>query len=162
MGKSSRRRRESAGGVVTRRERTLDRPAIFPDGPVLQGEIFPDAIIRHQEFMGPLPPPALLLDYDTILPGLGERIVRMAEVEGDHRRAIEKQLTDLSVWGLFGAAVICVIALVGGFVLLYAGKTLSGLAPILLALGGLIATFVVQRNSPPPADTTTGAQGSRD
>lgn len=161
MGKSSRRRRESAGVGVTRREGTLDRPVIFPDGSVLQGEIFPEAIIRHQEFMGPLPPPALLLDYDTILPGLGERIVRMAECEGDHRRAIENRLTDLSVWGLLGAAVICVIALVGGFVLLYAGKTLSGLAPILLALGGVIATFVVRGNAPPPADTTDGEPASR-
>lgn len=107
---------------------------------------------------GPLPPPALLLDYDTILPGLGERIVRMAECEGDHRRAIENRLTDLSVWGLLGAAVICVIALVGGFVLLYAGKTLSGLAPIPLALGGVIATFVVRGNAPPPADTTAGSR----
>lgn len=150
MGKGNRRRRE----LTPRDAGALDRPEVLPGGPVRQGEFFPEAIIHEASFEGPLPPPALLRDYDTALPGLGERIVRMAETEGDHRRVIERRLVGLSGWGLASGTLICLVALVGGFLLLSRGRNLSGLAPIILALGGVIATLVLQRSAPPPADTT--------
>jgi uncharacterized membrane protein len=132
---------------------TLDRPDASPDGLVRQGELFPQAIVRSARFAGPLPPPAILRDYEAVIPGLGERIVRMAEKEGDHRRAVETQLVNLSGWGLACATAICLVALIGGFFLLWQGKNLSGLAPIILALGAVITTLVLQRNAEPPADT---------
>jgi len=78
----------------------------------------------------------------------------MAEKEGDHRRDVEKTLVRISGWGLACATAICLVALLGGFLLLWEGKNLSGLAPIILALGGVITTLVLQRNSGPPADST--------
>lgn len=110
--------------------------------------------IRSTRFQGPLPPPAVLVDYDQALPGLGERIVRMAEKEGDHRRSIERSLLHLSGWGLASAFTLSIVALAGGFVLLWQGKTLGGLAPVVLALGGLITTFILNRDTAPPADVT--------
>jgi uncharacterized membrane protein len=41
-------------------------------------------------FSGPIPPPNILRDYNQAVPGLGDRIVTMAEKEGDHRRYLEK------------------------------------------------------------------------
>ena len=127
-----------------------------------QEELFPAAIVHHAtSFTGPLPRPETLREYDQVLPGLAERIVLMAEKEGDHRRSVEKSLVRISAWGLASATTICLIALIGGFALLWAGKTLSGLAPILLALAGLITTLVIQRNADSPADTTDDDEGQR-
>lgn len=51
-----------------------------------------DAIIqvveRQLSHSGPLPPPAQLRDYETVLPGLAERIVRLTEREQEHRHEI--------------------------------------------------------------------------
>lgn len=41
-------------------------------------------------FSGPIPPPELLGQYDGVLPGLADRIVSMAETEGQHRRSQER------------------------------------------------------------------------
>ena len=47
-------------------------------------------IIRASEssHSGPLPPPRQLREYEQALPGLAERIVRLAEAEQDHRHGI--------------------------------------------------------------------------
>jgi uncharacterized membrane protein len=52
-------------------------------------------IQQHQhvpDYAGPIPPPAMLKEYDSILPGLADRIMRMAEQEAEHRRNVEAQL----------------------------------------------------------------------
>lgn len=41
-------------------------------------------------YEGPLPHPQILRQYDDLLPGLANRIVKMVEEEGIHRRGIEK------------------------------------------------------------------------
>ncbi len=43
---------------------------------------------RHELFEGPLPPPDLLKQYEQTLPGIAERIVRMAEEEQAHRHTL--------------------------------------------------------------------------
>lgn len=46
---------------------------------------------RSTSFRGPLPPPDVLRGYNDILPGAADRIIRMAEREGDHRRLYEQR-----------------------------------------------------------------------
>lgn len=43
----------------------------------------------EQSFQGPIPPPAVLEGYERVVPGAAERILRMAEQEALHRRALE-------------------------------------------------------------------------
>ena len=47
--------------------------------------------ITQVAFTGPLPHPASLKEYDTVLPGLAERIVTMAEAEARHRHDMDKE-----------------------------------------------------------------------
>lgn len=47
---------------------------------------------QFSAFSGPLPPPDALAAYGDISPDLVDRIVKMAEAEGEHRRAAEKML----------------------------------------------------------------------
>ena len=51
-------------------------------------------LAQGASFSGPIPPPAILQEYNRITPGLAERIVSMAEKEALHRHEIEhKALT---------------------------------------------------------------------
>lgn len=68
---------------------------------------------------GPLPAPKALKEYEVILPGLAERIVKMAENQGTHRISLESsvvksQLTQSGRGQLLGFAIsiICLIATV--------------------------------------------------
>jgi hypothetical protein len=40
---------------------------------------------QHESYHGPIPPPALFRQFEEILPGVADRILRMAEKEQDHR-----------------------------------------------------------------------------
>jgi uncharacterized membrane protein len=50
--------------------------------------------IQHAEFSGPLPPAQMLAQYDDVQRGLAERIVVMAEMEGNARRANEAKIIE--------------------------------------------------------------------
>ncbi len=43
---------------------------------------------RTEIFLGPLPPPAILRQYDEIQPGFAERLLRLTEDEANHRRQV--------------------------------------------------------------------------
>lgn len=43
---------------------------------------------------GPLPPPAILADYNAIVPDAAERILAMAERQNEHRISMEAGLLD--------------------------------------------------------------------
>lgn len=66
----------------------------------------------RQEFQytGPIPPPAMLEQYNKIVPGAAERILRMAEDQSSHRRTLEKKAIDTdsrnSILGIMSALVI--------------------------------------------------------
>jgi len=62
-----------AGELVTQIEETAE-------------EIKEELAEVRATFVGPIPPPDILQGYDNILPGLADRIVSMAEAEGNHRR----------------------------------------------------------------------------
>ena len=148
-------RKGNAGSALAPRGgSSIDRLDTLPDDQVRQEEMFPAAIVRRQSFAGPLPPPALLQEYDQVVPGLAERIVVMAESEGDHRRRTEGRLVRLSEAGLLSGFLLAMLSIVGGLYLLWNGKTLEGLAPLVLAIAGIVTVLVLQRDTPPPADTT--------
>jgi len=46
---------------------------------------------------GPLPPPQVLKDYNSIVPNAADRIIKMAEKQEDHRIAIESIVVDSNV-----------------------------------------------------------------
>jgi uncharacterized membrane protein len=53
--------------------------------------------VQFQQISGPLPDPETLKHYDSIQPGFAERIVRMAEAEGEHRRSQEVKMIDSDI-----------------------------------------------------------------
>ncbi len=70
-------------------------------------EILPDEEKREEllttirasseSWIGPLPPPRLLEQYNKILPGLAERIVSLTEAQSKHRQHLEKTVVESQV-----------------------------------------------------------------
>jgi len=100
--------------------------------------------------VGPLPPPAMLADYEKAFPGTAERILRLTETEAEHRRAIDmgnltinKRLADGQVratyLGMIGTLLLGAGATAGGVFLIYNGKSIEGLTAML----GVVLPIIV-------------------
>lgn len=53
--------------------------------------------VTQQYHQGPLPPASVMRDYDQIVPGAAERILRMAESETVHRQQMESDVNSGNV-----------------------------------------------------------------
>lgn len=79
-----------------------------------------NAIVQQMEmfYSGPLPAPSAFGQYDKVLPGAAERILKMAEQEQNHRHEVDnKQLYMLSrdsLVGIIAGMGLGVCALVAG------------------------------------------------
>ena len=99
----------------------------------------------------PLPPPATLEDYERVLPGAAERILRLAELQAGHRRDVETTVIESDVRratrGQVLAFVLALSTILGGLVLIGLGRSVEGLASLLLAVTSMVAVFVVSRRA---------------
>lgn len=102
--------------------------------------------IRAQHFQGPIPPPDTLAKYEKIIPGAAERILAMAEKQGNHRRNLEAKVIDKDSGrasrGQIFAFIITITIIVGGFVMVWQGKSLEGMASIIGAITALVGVFI--------------------
>ena len=100
-------------------------------------------------FSGPLPPPHLLAEYNEIIPNGAERILAMAERQRSHREGLEADVVRGNVAaqtrGSYFAFILGLVALVGGMLLIYVGKSVSGLVAIISAVTGLGGVFVYNK-----------------
>ena len=72
---------------VSREDAGTDGPAaVPPERNTLRRRVETIAV----SWEAPLPPPALLEQYDQIVPGLASEIVKRAEVEGSHLRNLDE------------------------------------------------------------------------
>lgn len=53
--------------------------------------------VTHQSFEGPIPPPAILSQYDAVVPGAAERILRLAESQVEHRHHQEALVNQANI-----------------------------------------------------------------
>jgi len=88
--------------------------------------------------------------YNEVLDNGAERLFEWAKDESEHRRGLEKQMTDSEISvterGQLIAAVLVGIALVGGIGLVLAAKSVAlGTALIIVALASLAAAFLRRR-----------------
>ena len=99
-----------------------------------------------QQYSGPIPPPVMLEQYNKIVPGAAERILKMAEEQASHRRNLEKQaLSTDSRNSTFG--IVCALLISAGVLFLagYAIKLNQPIAASLISavgIGSLVGTFI--------------------
>jgi len=64
-----------------------------------QGEEAPknnkNSLVASAQWIGPLPPPGALDQYEKVIPGAAERILSMAEGEAEHQKYMEKSAMHL-------------------------------------------------------------------
>lgn len=99
------------------------------------------------EWSGPLPPPAALEHFDRIIPGGGDRILRMVEQEQSHRLAIEQMSTDANIkshWrGQWLGAAIGVTAILAAVINSYfGGPSLVGVALVGVPVLGVAQALI--------------------
>lgn len=87
-------------------------------------------ILQHSETSGPLPHPDLLRQYDQVVPGAAERIIRSFEKQGEHRQSMERDNLDANIkksfWGLAAGWTLAVLFLAGGVVCILTGHDWAG------------------------------------
>lgn len=112
------------------------------------------ALVQQMElesFSGPLPPPQVLQEYENILPGLADRIVRMTEIQSAHRQDLERYITRSDSRranaGLICAVLIAVMGLVGSYLLITGGYSFEGTGLGGATLVGLVVAFIYGTNS---------------
>lgn len=131
---------------MANREGTGSPPDLAPRPP---GTITRKTTAEFHQFAGPLPPPALLAEYDKVVPTAAERIIRMAEEQGAHRRSMEQQVIaheiTLARRGQISGFTLALIGLIGGFALLAAGKDGYGIAAVITSLATLAGVLVFGR-----------------
>jgi uncharacterized membrane protein len=97
-------------------------------------------------FSGPLPPPEVLEKYNTILPGAAERILRMAEIQSEHRQGLEKRVigSDIkrSFWGSIFAFIFGMSLIGLGAALLLMGRDISGFVSLGIAMAPIMTAFI--------------------
>jgi uncharacterized membrane protein len=123
------------------------------------------AFVSAEWWSGPVPSPSAIERYERVLPGLGDRLIRLTEGEAAHRQLMEKTTVDAAVRNqsrgqIFGF-IIAIVVIVGGIVLVALGMNAEGLAAILTPLALLVGAFVYReiRNAPreptsPTAETS--------
>ncbi|WP_455049128.1 DUF2335 domain-containing protein [Mitsuokella sp.] len=118
--------------------------------------------IQHlQVHKGPLPDPLTLEQYDKVVPGAAERILRVFEKQVDHRldieqqqakdiqakTAIEKEYADsetrIALCGVIFAFIISIISILGGlYMIVFAGHEVLGTLFSGAGLAPLVGNFI--------------------
>ncbi len=114
---------------------------------------------QTMEYQGSIPPPAMLADFDKIIPNGADRIMQMAEKDQQHKMHLEtKQLEILdagvkkehteTVIGQVCAFVLSVSFVTAGTYLALNGQVGAGLASIaIVGLGRIVSVFVTRNKN---------------
>ncbi len=113
---------------------------------VANGEV---QVVARTSFSGPLPPPEILRGYESVLPGLADRVVKMAENQSFHRQHLESRV----IWfdgirsslGLVFGLIIALAGIVAGAYLILNGNSTTGLVSLIIPLGVIVGAFIYQK-----------------
>jgi uncharacterized membrane protein len=95
---------------------------------------------------GILPSPEILQKYNSVVPGLADRLVLQAEKQTIHRIALEKKLLTSNIWksfmGLVFAFLIGSLGVGGGLYLTFVGFNVIGIVFSSATLVSLVMSFI--------------------
>lgn len=104
---------------------------------------------RTEVFSGPLPPPHFIEEYERILPGSFDRILRMAEKQADHRHELEQRAVRADarhqLFGVIGGFLLAALLIAGAIYLLAQGRRLDGFSVLGTVIGQVLGAFVYTR-----------------
>lgn len=102
--------------------------------------------VRQQVWVSPVPPPEELEKYRQVVPDSPERILRMAEVQAEHRQYCEKRMVRAhsrnSTLGVVFGFLLGLTAIGGGVYLVSIGQETTGLTALIAGVVSLVGVFV--------------------
>jgi uncharacterized membrane protein len=105
------------------------------------------AISRQSSFSGPIPPPEILKQYNEIVPGSAERLIKSAEIQAAHRQQLENKSIGSDInrsrEGQILGFILSMTAVIGSLVVIGMGYAAAGAAIIISTLVALVSVFVV-------------------
>ena len=97
-------------------------------------------------FSGPIPPPEIMRQYNQIIPGSAERILKMAEKEQDHRHEIEDRLIKSEILntrlGLIFGFIIGITGIICGSIVIMHGNNVGGSVISATGISILVGLFI--------------------
>jgi uncharacterized membrane protein len=88
----------------------------------------------------------MLKEYENVVPGSAERIIRMAENQAEHRQYLEKTVIEgdskRADKGLKAGLIVAIVGLGVALTLGLHGQQLASIIIGVVDIGGLVATFV--------------------
>lgn len=103
-------------------------------------------VVAHRQFIGPLPDPDALAKFDQVLPGLAERIVKMAEGHALDTWRTNRANRTVAIMGQIFAFLLVLVGLAVGTYLTSKGLTSAGIAAIITAIATPIAAILYRWN----------------
>ena len=109
-----------------------------------------------QEFAGPIPPPAMMKQYEETLSGSANRIIKMAENQSEHRQWMEKKRLSLSnrevhLGQIFGLLIGVIAIITGGYTALNGAPIPGGFIGT-AGVVGLVSVFVIGSSRKTPKE----------
>lgn len=101
-------------------------------------------VSQSVSYQGPIPHPRILADYENVLPGAADRIIKMAEREQEHRHEFDAkcQASDSrdSLLGILFALFISLSTVGAGILIIFNVPSIRGIiSGSVLSLSGLAA-----------------------
>ena len=153
---------KAAGGDLARRGGEAGDDPPKPDRTVDAGDGWGGVLLG---WSAPLPPPAVLQQYETQVPGAAERVLAAFDEERRHRHKLELMEAEddrqwletagkVAVRGQLCGFALALLTIGGGVGAVIAGAELAGAGTALAGVAGVAAVFVVRGNlrKPPPAE----------
>lgn len=104
-------------------------------------------LAQQISFSGPLPPPSILREYNEMIEGGGERIMKMAEQHLDHRISLESKALSAELKqnsrGQICGFILGIAGIVGTIFLAVTGHDTVACALVGTTIGSLAVAFVV-------------------
>lgn len=103
-------------------------------------------VSEKMSYEGPIPPPSLLKEFDSVIPNGADRIMTMAEKQLEHRIDLESKVVSAnnrdSFLGVIFAGSLGLIAVVGGIYLILKDKNIQGFVLMLGTIGTLVSVYI--------------------
>ena len=138
--------------VTSQNHPQADDAEIIEGRPVNPPQTQARAIAYYGEYhSGPLPPPHVLAGYESVSPGLADRIVKMAEKQQDHRMELEARVvhsnTQRSSQGLVTGGIVSGLTIAAACYFAYLGQAGWGAGLCGATLVSLVTVFVTGKSS---------------
>jgi len=103
--------------------------------------------IQQQTWSAPLPPPNIIAEYESIVPGSGKMIMDAFHNQTSHRLELEKSVvknnTIKEKTGQILGFIIAIVFCFCGTYCILQGHDVAGASLVGVTLGGLVTVFVV-------------------